>query len=75
MILAGSKDGYNHSINPYRTALNKEVLSEFTDTQIYNMTQDLSLINTQVETLIDIAEKNNAQKLREQKDIEINIFF
>lgn len=73
LILAGSKDGYNHSINPYRTALNKEVLSEFTDTQIYNMTQDLSLINTQVETLIAIAEKNNAQKLREQKDIEINM--
>lgn len=73
LILAGSKDGYNHSINPYRTALNKEVLSEFTDMQIYNMTQDLSLINTQVETLIAIAEKNNAQKLREQKDIEINM--
>ena len=73
LVLAGSKNGYNHSINPYRIALNKELLSEFTDVQIHNMTNDLSLINTQVETLISIAEKNNAQKLREQKDIEINM--
>lgn len=73
LVLAGSKNGYNHSINPYRAALNKEILSEFTDVQIHNMTNDLNLIDTQVETLISIAEKNNAQKLREQKDIEINM--
>lgn len=73
LVLAGSKNGYNHSINPYRAALNKEILSEFTDVQIHNMTNDLNLIDTQVETLINIAEKNNAQKLREQKDIEINM--
>lgn len=73
LVLAGSKNGYNHSINPYRIALNKEILSEFTDVQIHNMTNDLNLIDTQVETLISIAEKNNAQKLREQKDIEINM--
>jgi hypothetical protein len=46
---------------------------ELTDAQINNLIKELNLIDNQVETLISIAEKNNSQKLREQKDIELNM--
>lgn len=70
---AGVKNGYNESINPYRTALKKDELAQISDSEYHNITTELQIIDTQVSTLIRIAEINNSQKLREQKDIEINM--
>lgn len=70
---AGVKNGYNESINPYRIALKKDELVQISDSEYHNITTELQIIDTQVSTLIRIAEINNSQKLREQKDIEINM--
>lgn len=70
---AGVKNGYNESINPYRTALKKDELAQISDSEYHNITTELQIIDTQVSTLVRIAEMNNSQKLREQKDIEINM--
>jgi hypothetical protein len=73
LTLASKEGNYNTSINPYRSALNKPTLVEISNLEYHNMIKEFNLIETQVETLVAIAEKNNAQKLREQKDIEINM--
>lgn len=73
ITLAAKEGNYNDSINPYRVGLKKSALVQISNLEFHNMMQDFNLIETQVETLISIAEKNNAQKLREQKDIEINM--
>lgn len=70
---AGVKNGYNERLNPYRTALKKEGFVQVDDTVLYNLTTELNIIATQVNTLIYIAEINNSQKLREHKDIEVNM--
>lgn len=73
-ILDAAKEGeYNEKINVYRQALNKELLPILNSQDILNIKLDLNQIVTQLEALVEISDKNRAQKLREQKDITTNM--
>lgn len=70
---ASVEGGFNTQINPFRQQLQKELLPTITVEADVNLVKDLNRIATQLQTLIDISERNQAQKLREQKDIAINM--
>lgn len=70
---ASVEGGFNTQINPFRQQLQKELLPTITVEADINLVKDLNRITTQLQTLIDISERNQAQKLREQKDIAINM--
>lgn len=70
---ASVEGGFNTKINPFRQQLAKELLPIISVEANINIVTDLNRIATQLETLIDISERNQSQKLREQKDIAINM--
>ena len=70
---ASVEGGFTTQMNPFRQQLQKELLPIITTETDINLVKDLNRIATQLQTLIDISERNQAQKLREQKDIAINM--
>lgn len=70
---ASVEGGYNSQLNPFRESLQKELLPIISTETDVNIVKDLNRIATQIQTLIDISERNQSQKLREQKDIAINM--
>ena len=70
---ASVEGGFNSKINPFRQQLQKELLPIISVQGDINIVKELNRIATQLQTLIDISERNQSQKLREQKDIAINM--
>lgn len=70
---ASVEGGFNSQINPLRQQLQKELLPIISVQGDINIVKELNRIATQLQTLIDISERNQSQKLREQKDIAINM--
>lgn len=70
---ASVEGGYNSQINTFRKQLEKDLLPIISVDADINIVQDLNRIATQLQSLIDISERNQSQKLREQKDIAINM--
>lgn len=73
LLDASVEGGFNTQINLFRQQLQKELLPIITVEADINLVKDLNRISTQLQTLIDISERNQAQKLREQRDIAINM--
>lgn len=73
-ILDASVDGgFNSKINEFRESLEKELLPIISVQGQINIVSDLARVKNQLITLIDISERNQSQKLREQRDIAINM--
>lgn len=73
-ILDASVDGgFNSKINEFRESLEKELLPIISAQGQINIVSDLARVKNQLITLIDISERNQSQKLREQRDIAINM--
>lgn len=73
LVIASIDGGYNTQINKFKKKLAKDLLAEIDTETAVNMSSDLKAIKVRLDTLINIAENNNAQKIREQKDIAINM--
>lgn len=73
LLDASVEGGFNFRINSYRQQLEKELLPIIGVDSNINIVKELNRIATQLQTLIDISERNQSQKLREQKDIAINM--
>lgn len=73
IIQAASGNGFNANVNDFRNSLGKELLPVLENENLTAMLNDLSVLGQQLTSLIDIAEKNQQAKLREQKDISINM--
>lgn len=73
LVVASIDGGYNTQINKFKQSLAKDLLATVDAETAINMSTDLKAIKIRIDTLVNIAESNNAQKLREQKDIAINM--
>lgn len=73
LVIASIDGGYNSQINKFKQKLAKDLLATVDPETAINMSTDLKAIKIRIDTLVNIAESNNAQKLREQKDIAINM--
>lgn len=73
LISASIDGGYNSQVNVFRNKLAKNLLAEIDTETAINMLNDLQAVQIRVNTLVTVAENNQAQKLREQKDIAINM--
>ena len=73
VINAASSTGFNSRVNPIREVLNKELLPVIGTENIIPLIDDLSVLQQQIVALIEISKLNQAAKLREQKDIFINM--
>lgn len=73
LISASIEGGYNSKVNIFRDKLAKNPLAEIDINTAINMLNDLQSIQIRINTLINITENNLAQKLKEQKDIAINM--
>lgn len=71
LLDASVHNGYNDTINVYREKNN--YLPSLSTEEILLLNGKLAQIKNQLNNLIEIAERNGAQKLKEQKDIEYNM--
>ena len=70
---ASSYDGINTRVNVYKEALGKELLLDISDENAETFRYEINNLYNKISKLINIVDNNNAQKVREQKDIAINM--
>ena len=73
IISASSYGGINTRVNVYKEALGKDLLFDIAPDEAETFRYEINSLFNKVSNLINIVENNNAQKIREQKDIAINM--
>lgn len=72
-VEASIQGSFNSKVNPFKTPFNKDLLSEIDSDSALRIINELERIGTQLDDLIQISTINLNQKLREQKDISMNM--
>ena len=68
-----ANDGYNNAINQFRPT-DVDPTAEISDNTAMIIAEDISFLRKKVKALLNLSEANTADKVKIQKDIEINCY-